>query len=44
MWDGITTEQQGRSVAIRADIGQNLVDQLVRMLQARSGSGSRPLL
>jgi hypothetical protein len=31
LWDGIEVEQPGRSIAIRADIPQTLVDQLVKM-------------
>jgi hypothetical protein len=32
LWDGITVEQTGRSILIRADIEQNLIDKLVEML------------
>jgi hypothetical protein len=40
LWDGISVEQQGRAVAILADVPQNLVDQLVKMLgSAQSGRG-----
>jgi hypothetical protein len=40
LWDGISVEQEGRSVSIRIDVAQNLVDQLVRMLgSAQSGRG-----
>ncbi|HXJ42701.1 MAG TPA: hypothetical protein VNH18_25695 [Bryobacteraceae bacterium] len=39
LWDGITVEQEGQAVAIKADISQNLVDQVIRMLN--SGTGGR---
>ncbi len=32
VWDGITVDQQGRSIAIHADIAQDLFDKLFRML------------
>jgi hypothetical protein len=41
VWDGITVEQQGRSVAIRADIPQDLFDKLIQMLGAGSGGPRR---
>ncbi len=34
LWDGIGVEQEGRTVSIHADIPENLVDRLVRMLSA----------
>jgi hypothetical protein len=34
VWDGITVDQQGRSIAIHADIAQDLFDKLIRMLNA----------
>jgi hypothetical protein len=34
LWDGFTVEQQDRAVAIRADIGEDLVDRLVALLGA----------
>ncbi len=34
VWDGITVDQQGRSISIRADIAQGLLDKLIRMLDA----------
>ncbi len=34
VWDGISAEQQGRSIAIRADIPQDLFDRLIRMLSS----------
>jgi hypothetical protein len=37
LWDGIAVEQAAKSVTIRADIPQNLLDQLVRMLNAGPG-------
>jgi hypothetical protein len=43
LWDGITVEQEGRNVTIRADIPQDLVDRLVQMLSAvTTGRGRRP--
>lgn len=45
MWDGITVEQTGRNVTIHVDVGQDLVDQLVRMfnsLPAGRGRGRGP--
>jgi hypothetical protein len=39
VWDGITVDQQGRSLAIHVDIAQNLVDKLMEILN--SGRGSR---
>ncbi len=41
LWDGITVDQQGRTVAIRADIPQSMVDQMVRMLSSAAGRGGR---
>jgi hypothetical protein len=41
LWDGITVEQQGKSLTIRAEIPQNLVDQLVRMLSSAPGGRGR---
>jgi hypothetical protein len=34
VWDGITAEQQGRSILIRADIAQELFDKLIQMLNS----------
>ena len=34
VWDGITVDQQGRSIALHVDIAQDLVDKLVRLLSA----------
>lgn len=39
-WDGITAEQQGRSITVRVDIGKDLADKLIDMLNA-SPAGSR---
>lgn len=39
VWDGITVDQQGRSIAIHADIPQDLVDKLIQVL---SGGPSKP--
>jgi hypothetical protein len=38
LWDGIVVEQEGRSVTIRADIPQSLVDRLVQMLSSAPGA------
>ncbi|MDQ1471710.1 MAG: hypothetical protein QOJ99_3190 [Bryobacterales bacterium] len=38
LWDGIVVEQEGRSVTIRADIPQSLVDRLVQMLSSAPGT------
>jgi hypothetical protein len=32
VWDGINVDQQGRSISIRADIAQDLIDKLVQLL------------
>jgi hypothetical protein len=38
LWDGITVDQQERSITIRADITQDLIERLVQMLsQNRPG-------
>jgi hypothetical protein len=34
VWDGITVDQQGRSVSLHADIAQDLIDKMVQMLTA----------
>ncbi|HXE64133.1 MAG TPA: hypothetical protein VN519_11370 [Bryobacteraceae bacterium] len=34
LWDGINVDQQGRSISIRVDTPQDLVDKLVQMLTA----------
>ena len=39
LWDGISVEQEGRSVTIRADIPQELVNRLINMLQSAPGRG-----
>lgn len=40
IWDGIIAEQQGRSIIIRADIAQELLDKLIQMLRlSQSGPG-----
>ncbi|HKD05978.1 MAG TPA: hypothetical protein VKB79_08750 [Bryobacteraceae bacterium] len=39
LWDGITVDQEGRNVSIRADIRQNLVDRLVQILSAAPARG-----
>ena len=40
VWDGITVDQQGRSIAIHADVTQELIDRIVQLLSgapARTG-------
>jgi hypothetical protein len=37
VWDGITVDQQGRSIALHADVTQELIDRMVQLL-----SGTRP--
>jgi len=32
VWDGITADRQGRSIIVRADIAQELLDKLIQML------------
>jgi hypothetical protein len=39
VWDGIAVEQDGRSVAIRADIPTGLLDRLIQLFAAPSGRG-----
>lgn len=34
VWDAITVDQQGRSIAIHADFPQDVIDKLIRMLSA----------
>ncbi|MGA2714819.1 MAG: hypothetical protein ABSG41_17095 [Bryobacteraceae bacterium] len=43
VWDGITADQQGRSITIRADIAQNLFDKLIQMLSS-GPSGPRHVI
>lgn len=43
VWDGITVDQQGRSIGIHADIPQELVDKLVQMLNAAPAGPRRVL-
>jgi hypothetical protein len=40
VWDGIEVDQQGRSISIRADIAQDLIDRMVAML--RDGASRAP--
>ena len=42
LWDGIMVEQEGRAVSIHADIPENLVDRLVRMLSVSSAGRGLP--
>jgi hypothetical protein len=39
VWDGITVDQQGRSVSINADVTQDLIDRIVQLL---TGGPTRP--
>lgn len=34
VWDGIAIDQQGRSIALRAEIAQDLIDRMVQLLNA----------
>lgn len=43
VWDGVTVDQDGRSIGIRADIPQALVDKLVQLLSP-SPTGPRKVL
>ncbi len=43
VWDGITADQQGRSIVIRADIAQDLFDKLIQMLSS-GPSGPRRVI
>lgn len=43
VWDGITVDQQGRDISLRADIPQDLVDKLVRMLTGPAAGPGRIL-
>jgi hypothetical protein len=43
VWDGITADQQGRSIQIRADIAQDLFNKLIQMLNS-SPSGPRHVI
>ncbi|MDP9055420.1 MAG: hypothetical protein M3N93_14140 [Acidobacteriota bacterium] len=43
VWDGITVEQTGRSISMRADIAQGLIDKMVTMLAGVSGTYRRLL-
>ena len=38
-WDGITAEQQGRSITVRVDIGKDLADKLIEMFNAGPAGG-----
>lgn len=39
LWDGIVVDQQGRAITVHADIPQDLIDRLVRMLSASRTPG-----
>jgi hypothetical protein len=43
VWDGITVDQQGRSVSLHADIAQDLIDKMVRLLSGASAGGRQIL-
>jgi hypothetical protein len=43
VWDGVTADQQGRSIVIRADIAQDLFDKLIQMLSS-GPSGPRRVI
>jgi hypothetical protein len=38
-WAGITAEQQGRSIAVRVDIGKELAARLIEMFNASAPGG-----
>ncbi len=38
-WDGITAEQQGRSITLRVDIEKDLADKLIEMINSLSPGG-----
>ncbi len=42
LWDGIAVEQDGRTISIRADIAESLVDRLVRMLSVSAAGRVLP--
>ena len=44
LWDGITVDQEGRSITLRADIPENLLDRLVRMLSTSGVGRGRGIL
>ena len=41
LWDGIKVEQQDKKVTLTADIGQDLIDQLLKLLQS-NGANHKP--
>jgi hypothetical protein len=41
VWDGITVDQQGRSITIHADIPQDMLDKLIQMLSPATASPKR---
>ena len=41
LWDGITVDQQGRAIAIQADVPQSLADQMMRLLNSPALRRSR---
>ena len=43
VWDGISVEQQGRSISLRADVPQSLVDRLVQLLSPSPAGPRKPL-
>jgi hypothetical protein len=43
VWDGITVEQMGRSISLKVDIAQELIDRMVAMLSGVPGNVRRLL-
>lgn len=43
LWDGIKVTQSDRKVVLTADISQDLIDQLLKLLQSAGPNRSRPL-
>ncbi len=43
LWDGITVDQQGRIIVVHADIPQDLMDRVVRLLSSGRGAAAPKL-
>jgi hypothetical protein len=44
VWDGITVDQQGRSVSIRADVAQDLIDRMIGILNGATSGRRRVVI
>jgi hypothetical protein len=44
VWDGITVDQEGRSISIRADIAQDLIDRMIGILNGAPGGRRRVVI